>query len=106
MTPFLDDCDRLQMQRGRKEECRSTGWNKWRYANRHYEREGIDRPDRSMVIVMVVELAPCVLRRRYRNAIEMRVDQPGVIVIARAVFPMNVLERRQNEGRQQSYTRR
>jgi hypothetical protein len=56
-----------------------------------------------MIIVDVVKLPARVVPVGNRNAVEMRMNQPGVIVIgARAVFRMNVLEGRHNESRHES----
>lgn len=71
------------------------GRNKWPYARGHHQREGIDRPHRAMVVV-VIELRSCMVLLRYRQAIEMRVNQAGVIVI-RPETGVNVLERRETK---------
>jgi hypothetical protein len=58
-----------------------------------------------MIVVGVVKLPARVVPVGNRHAVEMRMNQAGVIVIgARAVFRMNVLERRHNESRDESQT--
>jgi hypothetical protein len=106
VTAFLDHGHRLQRWRGNIEERRSTRWNKWLYATRHYQRESIDQPDRPVIIVVIEPTAR--LRRPWLRYMEkMRVHQPGVIVVGSGTVPcVNVLKRRQNESRQQSHTRR
>ena len=55
------------------------------------------------MVVVIIEVTAAVPGLRDGSAVEMRVDQPGVMVIA--VSRVNVLERRQGKSRKQSETR-
>jgi len=55
------------------------------------------------MVVVIIELTAAVPGLRVGSTVEMRVDQPGVMVIA--VSRVNVLERRQGKSRKQSETR-
>ncbi|HLI83335.1 MAG TPA: hypothetical protein VKV17_05420 [Bryobacteraceae bacterium] len=60
-----------------------------------------------MIVVIIIELRSFMPLQGRRYAIEMRVDEPGVIVIrSGAVSGVDVLERREKESRQQPNTGR
>jgi hypothetical protein len=80
----------LRMFRGLQRNLRSPlKRERWK-ARRNYERERIERGDMSVIIVAVIDRGALFVNMRQANTIEMRVDDPGMIVIL--TLRMDVLE--------------
>ncbi len=99
MTAFFDHRRRLKGFRRDKEDGWPLRQNEWREAGGQNQSKRIERPSRGVVVVRVVDFLAAMLGARSRNTfemrIEMRVDEPGMIVFGSRSLPrVNVLERR------------
>lgn len=92
MPTFLDDRNRLKGHRRNEAKNQSARWNEWRNAGRQHQRESIERPGRCVIAIEVLKFQSVAVPRYCWNTIEMRVDQPGMIVIASLSPGVNVLE--------------
>jgi hypothetical protein len=98
MPALLHQLDWLEGHRGDKGKNQSASWNERRKPRRENQREGVERFDRRMVVINVVNRRAVLIPANWRDAIEMRVDQPGMIVIrSRAVPRVDMLKRRQQK---------
>jgi hypothetical protein len=96
---FFDQCDRLKSFRGNKIESGPLWQDEWRQAGSQDQRKGIEQPRRRVIVVRVINFLAVTLGPRRRNTIEMRIEmrvnEPGMIVIRSRSLPgVNVLERR------------
>ncbi len=99
VTARFDDCNRLERFRGNEEQCWSPRRNEWRETGRQDQSKSIERPGCCVIVVEIPDLGPLAFNGRSVNVIEMRVNDPGMIVIRPA--GVNMLKRRDKERQQQ-----
>ena len=100
VATFFNQRHRLKSFRRNEDNGRPLGQDEWRDSGSQDQCKGIERPRRRVIIVGVVDTLAAMFRVRGRNnfdmRVEVRVDQPRMIVIrSRTVARVNVLERGQ-----------
>jgi hypothetical protein len=99
MPALFHQLDWLEGHRRNEGKNQSASRDERRKPRRKNQREGIERPGRRMVVINVVDRRTVLVPANRRDAIEMRVDQRGMIVIRSGVY---VLKRCQQESQRKS----
>jgi len=106
VSPLFDDLDGRENLRRNEVQNRSARRNEWRDRRRQRKREGIDRPDGIVIIVVSGrDLWSSPFRRVHVNAVKMSVDNGAMIVIRALAARMHVLKWGHKERQQQSKAR-
>jgi hypothetical protein len=100
VSPLFHDLDGRGNLRRNKSQNWSAGRNERRNRSRQYQREGVDRPDGIVVVVIGVrDLRSSLCGYFLVNRVEVSVDNGRLIVIRSRPGGVNVLKRRDNKCR-------
>jgi hypothetical protein len=96
---FFDNLDRFKRRGGREKKNWSARGNERRQAGGQHQCEGVERPDRVVIVVGTYHFESVLLRNGPGRRMKMCVQDPGMIVVrSRACPRVNMLKRRHKES--------